>query len=462
MVGDATRTPIVLDITKQCFEKGELFRTLNSLETIGRGAALQSAMLSPLFSVSTFTVEEYNALPVSITYRFGQEGSPVTKELFKRGSMFPLTKTVTFDNKLGDMDLLIHYTAGSDILKGLPDQVAQYMIKSGKARQSEQPLGGSKVKFSFKVCNNIHQIPMLEASELTEEWYEEHKVAIKKAAPVAAPAPKITDPVKEEKKDEPAPATEQEYEIKQRKKSAVYPLAFETQAHALPPATRAMFHKVEAELYASDKTFLDWKAIRNSLESYAYEMRNGLQEYGNFEKHCEVKIRETFIGELNKCVEWLYADGEKATFKEYQECLAAFKVKGDPIKTRYIFYSTVPESIKFFDSIVKRISDRLAGLADEDMSEENRTSIISKTAFSTEVMDKLKAELASKAVHEDFSVSLAEIDSKIGLLKSETDAIFALPPPKKEEPMPEAEEVPAADAEMKEDSDDVKKEEPKQ
>lgn len=109
MIGDASRTPIILEITKAAFNKTELFRTLNSIEALARGAALQSAMLSPLFSVSNFSVEEYNALPVNITYRFGAEGNPVTKTLFKRGSTFPLTQTVTFDNKLGDMDLLIHY-----------------------------------------------------------------------------------------------------------------------------------------------------------------------------------------------------------------------------------------------------------------------------------------------------------------------------------------------------------------
>jgi hypothetical protein len=38
--------------------------------------------------------------------------------------MFPLTKTVTFDNKTGDMDLLIHYSPAAEILQGLPNQVA--------------------------------------------------------------------------------------------------------------------------------------------------------------------------------------------------------------------------------------------------------------------------------------------------------------------------------------------------
>ena len=66
-------------------------------------------MLSPGFYVASFIVEEYNPLPVSITYRFG-ESPPVCKEIFPRASLFPLTKTITFDNKTGDMTLLIHYS----------------------------------------------------------------------------------------------------------------------------------------------------------------------------------------------------------------------------------------------------------------------------------------------------------------------------------------------------------------
>lgn len=70
MFGDATRTPIILELSKAVFNKTETFRTLNSLEAVAKGAALQSAMLSPLFSVASFAVEEYNALPVQITYSF--------------------------------------------------------------------------------------------------------------------------------------------------------------------------------------------------------------------------------------------------------------------------------------------------------------------------------------------------------------------------------------------------------
>lgn len=88
-------------------------RTLNSQECVAKGAALQAAMLSPTFNVSSFVVEEYNALPVNIAYQFEGETEAKVKELFTTGSMFPLTKTVTFDNKLGGAQLLISYNTAS-------------------------------------------------------------------------------------------------------------------------------------------------------------------------------------------------------------------------------------------------------------------------------------------------------------------------------------------------------------
>jgi len=105
MVGDATRTPAILNITAQVLNQPECLRTLNSLECIARGSCLQAAMLSPLFSVSTFSIDEYNSYPVSISYQFEGEDKVITKELFPRGSTFPKTLNLTFDNKVGDMNL---------------------------------------------------------------------------------------------------------------------------------------------------------------------------------------------------------------------------------------------------------------------------------------------------------------------------------------------------------------------
>jgi heat shock protein 4 len=91
LISDATRTPIIQEIIKQVFEKHELQRTLNALETIGRGASLQAAMLSPHFNVSKFIMEEWNSFPVTIDYKFNGEEKGHTMEIIKKKSNFPVT-----------------------------------------------------------------------------------------------------------------------------------------------------------------------------------------------------------------------------------------------------------------------------------------------------------------------------------------------------------------------------------
>jgi len=70
MIGDATRTPKILEVTKSLFKKPETVRTMNSLETLARGAALQAAILSTNFQVANFIIEEHNALAVHLQYTF--------------------------------------------------------------------------------------------------------------------------------------------------------------------------------------------------------------------------------------------------------------------------------------------------------------------------------------------------------------------------------------------------------
>ena len=83
---------------------------MNSTDCIARGCALQAAMLSPNFQVASFEVEEYNQEPIGITYKFAGSDKCITKELFKKGTSFPNTKSITFDNKLGNLELMVHYT----------------------------------------------------------------------------------------------------------------------------------------------------------------------------------------------------------------------------------------------------------------------------------------------------------------------------------------------------------------
>lgn len=70
MVGDATRTPAIQEILKQVFQRENLSRTLNALETVARGASLQAAIMSKAYNVAAYKIEDFSNLPISVTYAF--------------------------------------------------------------------------------------------------------------------------------------------------------------------------------------------------------------------------------------------------------------------------------------------------------------------------------------------------------------------------------------------------------
>lgn len=125
-------------------------------------------MLSIYASKNTPRIEDFNQIPVQITYQF--TGSKlITKELFSVGSSFPSTKSITFDGKAGGLQLLIHYHDKYRLLPGLPNQIAQYEIVQAQVDQTKQVAKYSTV---LTISNNLHNIPVLERVELVQEWVE--------------------------------------------------------------------------------------------------------------------------------------------------------------------------------------------------------------------------------------------------------------------------------------------------
>lgn len=75
--------------------------------------------------------------------------------------MFPLTKSVTFNNKDGNMHMLLKYDDKAAITPGLPLEIASYEIGLGQHQNSDKP--DYKFKLQINVKNDVHQIPALES-----------------------------------------------------------------------------------------------------------------------------------------------------------------------------------------------------------------------------------------------------------------------------------------------------------
>jgi len=377
LVGEATRIPICIEQIKTIFGK-EPSRTMNSTDCIARGCALQAAMLSPNFQTAGFEVEEYNQQPIAISYKFKDSEKVVTKELFKIGSSFPSTKSITFEKKLGNVELMVHYADAATLEAGLPNQIAQYNIKEGEKDEKTE-----KCSFIMRVSNNIHNLACLDEAEFVQEWTEEDKIPIK-ASPVTA-----TPPKKEEKKadspaaegeakpeaeaaktegeaktEEPAKVVEPEqtYEIKKRSKKNFTKLKFTSSSYALAPAVRRDFLDVEDNLVQGDLDILERKELRNDLEAYSYEMRNNLDSYGTLEKYLDETAKAAFMKDINFVVEWIYGDGENAEAKVYREWMTKFKAIGDPCKKRHFYYSELEVYYKQWAKILDLINHKLVAI----------------------------------------------------------------------------------------------------
>ena len=61
---------------------------------------------------------------MDIKYKFKNSDKVSQKELFKVGSSFPSTKSITFDNKLGGLNLMIHYSDKANLLEGIPKDIS--------------------------------------------------------------------------------------------------------------------------------------------------------------------------------------------------------------------------------------------------------------------------------------------------------------------------------------------------
>ena len=459
LVGEATRIPICIEQIKNVFGK-ETSRTLNSTDCIARGCALQAAMLSPNFQVANFEVVEYNNEPISISYKFHGGEKVVTKELFTTGSSFPSTKSVTFDNKVGGVDLMVHYSDKAVVMEGLPKQIAQYNVGEGKKDEKTE-----KCAFTLRISNNIHNLACLDEAEFVQEWTEEEKIPIKASppAPVQKTPPKKEEAEKkegeaaekkegeaEEKKEEPVveqKMPEQQYETKKRQKKNFSKIKFQAQSYALDPRQRKDFIELENILVDGDKEILEMKELRNSLEAYSYELRNNLDSYGSWEKYLDDETKKTLLAEISVVVEWIYADGETAPKQEYITRLDKFKTIGEPVKQRHFYYSELEVYYEQFEKIKALIVQKLGSI--EHLTDDQKKMIEGKLEAGTTLIEGVKADRAAKQLFEDPAYNLNQIINGLAALKKETEGIFNLPPPKPkvQEPAPTDEKMEDANKE---------------
>jgi len=98
-------------------------------------------------------------------------------------------------------------------------------------------------------------------------------------------------------------------------------VSFKTVSHAIPPDMKVQFRDLEIQLYSEDRKILDLKEAKYILESFTYEMKEGIDQYGKYEAYIEPSLKAAYMQNLTDTVAWIYADGEEAPLEEQQSRL---------------------------------------------------------------------------------------------------------------------------------------------
>eukprot|EP00586_Coscinodiscus_wailesii_P006344 CAMPEP_0172487582 /NCGR_PEP_ID=MMETSP1066-20121228/16713_1 /TAXON_ID=671091 /ORGANISM="Coscinodiscus wailesii, Strain CCMP2513" /LENGTH=853 /DNA_ID=CAMNT_0013254283 /DNA_START=120 /DNA_END=2681 /DNA_ORIENTATION=- len=322
----------ILELDASATNNG-LSTTMNADEAVARGAALQSAILSPRFKVLPYEIIEYQPYPIKIAWdgestnnSNSEQGVEVEGEaegissmptnsvvMFERGSNFPCVRRVAlrrsgkFSVTASYDDAALEHSFPADAHR----EIATFQISAPAPSEN---------KIRVNVKQDIHGMITLSSAQMVEELVEEEP---------EQGAGESKEKESEETKKEPS-------EPPKKKKIKKTNLEF-TISRPLEwtKVERDAAYEAEVQMDNNDRIVRETADMRNELESYLYDMRDQIVSESRLQPFCTDQEREVFSKALEDTENWLYEDGFDAPKSVYAEKLAEVKKMGDPIVFRY-------------------------------------------------------------------------------------------------------------------------------
>ncbi|KAK7276824.1 hypothetical protein RIF29_17970 [Crotalaria pallida] len=332
LVGSGSRIPAIARLLTALFKR-EPRRTLNASECVGRGCALQCAMLSPAFRVKEYEVQD--SIPFSIG--LSSDESPIcagsTDVLFPKGQSLPSVKVLTFQCR-NFLHLEAFYANPNELPPWTFPKISRFTIG---------PFHGShdcKMKAKVRVQLNLHGIVRIESATLIEDHVDDSATADDhhsnfEAMDVESHSETVVNDTKYTvNKKSGSPHTSADGSRKNKANRRVHVEVSESIYGGMTEDEMLKAQEKELQLTQQDETMELTKDKRNSLEAYVYEMRTKLfNTYRNFASEQE---REGISRGLQETEEWLYDDGDDETLHAYSAKLEDLKQLVDPIENRYM------------------------------------------------------------------------------------------------------------------------------
>ena len=339
LVGGTSRIPIIKETLAKFFGgsldgANKLSTTLNQDEAVARGCAFQCAILSPVFKVRDFSVQDQNTHAITLKWDASQLPDPkkgekqITEmEAFSAANPVPSSKMTTFSRllrtkelgKSGVVDFKIRaeYAEDSTLPSGTAQHIGEWAIGGIKklpctiVKSPEDKELYSKATIKVKATLDGNGLVTLESAHQVEEL----DVAVDQA-------PKDSEVT-----------TEESGKGKTKKVIKKHDLPITSNTANAKPEVIASWLALEGEMAASDRLVIDTAEKRNALEEYVYETRSKVSD--QWSEYIEDAARDSFLSELNGTEDWLYGEGEDAPKSAYIEKLVSLKKIGDPVALKY-------------------------------------------------------------------------------------------------------------------------------
>ncbi|KAJ6767334.1 HSC70CB ISOFORM G-RELATED [Salix purpurea] len=328
LVGSGSRIPAISRMLASLFKR-EPSRRINASECVARGCAIQCAMLSPIFRVREYQVQD--SFPFSIG--FSSDKVPIcilpNSTLFPKGQAFPSLKILALHrNNMFQMEAF--YTDPNELPFDIASQISSFMIGPFPVYQLEM------VKVKVRVQLNLHGIVDLEAFMQIEDGAEitdvssENLVAKSDHSPSAEQnGAEVTNFAQSESSSIPVDGIRKGRIFKRLE----IPVSEEVYG-GMTKAELSEAEKIELWLAQQDLKMERIKDKKNALESYVYEMRDKI--FSKYESFATESDRDEISINLQKTEEWLYEDEpDDESENIYNQKLEDLRKLIDPIEIRY-------------------------------------------------------------------------------------------------------------------------------
>jgi heat shock 70kDa protein 4 len=428
IVGGSTRIGFVKQKLMEILKVDSLSTTMNADESVARGAALQSAILSPRFKVLPYDIEEFQPLPIKLAWDEEKESSvekgvevdgdadgadlPTNSvTMFTRGLNFPIVRRVTL-RRAGEFSVTSSYDDSAvnfGLEPGSTTDIASWVIKAS---------AGAEKKVRVNVKQDINGIITMSSAQMLEE-VEEADGDIKD----------------EEMKDEGG---------EKKKKTKKTNLEWTVNRPLDWSKTEInKFNEMEVAMGNQDRIVQETSDMRNELESYIYDMRDKIMSESQLGTFANQQDKDAFNKKNEEVENWLYEDGFDATKTVYSNKLAELKNLGGPIEYRAAEAASRPNAVSALQQNIEKYKKWLADaqgnenfshITDEEFSKcHNKCDEISGWLY-----DKLD-EQGSLPPHVDPAFAVADVNAKSKEVTKSCSPIMHKPKPKVEEKSKEQE-----------------------